>query len=112
MENNNNHDKYFRELLQGNYREMPFSDFEDEVMDEIAAEHEKKNSFLKNIKISWLFFFFGIISGIVMAVLSTGVIEDSGVLQENLVYALAIIFCLIIVFLADNLFRLSFRHNN
>ena len=112
MENNNNHDKYFRELLQGNHREMPFNDFEDELMDEIAAEHERKNSFLKNIKLSWLFFFFGIISGIVLAVLSNGVTEGSGGLQENLVYALAIIFCLIIVFLADNLFRLSFRHNN
>ncbi|MFO7756203.1 MAG: hypothetical protein R6V34_09485, partial [Bacteroidales bacterium] len=71
MEKNNNHDKYFRELLSDGNREMPFNDFEDELMAEIRSEQEKRNSLLRNIRLSWLFFILGLVSGIALVLVSS-----------------------------------------
>ncbi len=111
MENNNNHDSYFRELLSGNSREMPFSDFEDELMSEIRMEHEKRNSFLKNIKLSWLFFILGMISGITLVIITPGITEESADLPGNMVYAAIIFICLILLLFAEKLVSISRQHD-
>jgi hypothetical protein len=112
MENNNNHDKYFRELLSGSSREMPFSDFEEELMSEIGREHEKKNSITRNIKLSWLFFILGLVSGITLAVVTPRLTEGSAALQGDLMYAAIILICLFIILFAEKLLRISFPRYN
>ncbi|HDZ40104.1 MAG: hypothetical protein JRJ57_08200 [Deltaproteobacteria bacterium] len=112
MENNNNHDKYFRDMLSGNGREMPFSDFEDKLMSEICREHERNNSFIKNIKLSWLFFFLGLVSGIVLVIITPGFSESYADLDGDLLYGAIIFICLFILLFAEKLFRLSFNRHN
>ena len=112
MEKNNNHDKYFRELLSGSSREMPFSDFEEELMSDIGREHEKKNSIIRNIKLSWLFFILGLVSGITLAIVTPGLTEGSAAFQGNLLYAAIILICLFIILFAEKLLRISFHRYN
>ena len=109
MENNNNHDRYFRELLKGTGREMPFSDFEDELMTEIRAENQKRDSFIRNVKLSWLFFFLGMISGIILVIISPGMTEGSVYDPGNIIYAGIIFICLFILLFAEKLYRISFH---
>lgn len=112
MEKNNNHDKNFRELLSGSSREMPFSDFEEELMSEIGREHEKKNSVIRNIKLSWLFFFLGLISGITLVIITPKLTEGSAALHWNLIYAAIIFICLFIILFAEKLLSISFHRYN
>ena len=114
MGRNNNSDKYFRELLSDSSREMPFGDFEDDLMTEIHMEHEKRSSFLKNIKISWIFFFLGMLSGIAVVVFSMISADEesvSGVIDN---YSLLIIIplCLCILLFAEKLVKSSIIRNN
>ncbi|MDT8402771.1 MAG: hypothetical protein RQ743_13870 [Bacteroidales bacterium] len=112
MEKNNNHDKYFRELLSGRRKEMPFSDFEDELMTEIRREHARNNSQVKNIKLSWIFFFLGMVAGIVLVIISPVLSEGSAVVDENFIYAGIVFICLFILLFAEKLYTISFRRNN
>jgi len=112
MEKNNKHDKYFRELLSGSRREMPFSDFEEELMSDIHREHEKKNSVIRNIKLSWLFFFIGMVSGITLVIVTPKITEGSAYFPGNLIYAVIILICLFILLFAEKLYTISLRRNN
>ena len=112
MEKNNNHDQYFRELLSGSSREMPFSDFEEELMSEIGREHEKKNSITRNIKLSWLFFFLGMVSGITLVIVTPKLTEGSTASNGNLIYASIIFICFFIILFAEKLLRISFYRDN
>lgn len=112
MEKNNNHDKYFRELLSGSSREMPFSDFEEELMSEIGREHEKKDSIIRNIKLSWLFFFLGLISGITLVVVTPKLTEGFAALNGNIIYTAIIFICLFIILFAEKLLRISLHRYN
>ncbi len=110
MEKNNNHDSYFRELLSGSGREMPFSDFEDELMAEIRMEHEKKHLFLRNIKLSWLFFIMGMLSGITIVVVLSFFNDNQSftLISDNLLPVVIIFVCLTIILFAEKLVKISF----
>ena len=110
MEKNNNHDSYFRELLSGSSREMPFSDFEDELMAEIRMEHEKKHLFLRNIKLSWLFFIMGMLSGITIVVVLSFFNDNQSftLISDNLLPVVIIFACLTIILFAEKLVKISF----
>lgn len=112
MENNNNHDKYFRKLLSGSRQEMPFSDFEDELMTEIRREHARNNSLVRNIKLSWLFFFLGLVAGIVLVIISPALSGGSAGVDENFIYAGVVFICLFILLFAEKLYTISLRRNN
>lgn len=113
MEKNNNHDRFFRELLSDNRREMPFSDFEEELMAEIHLEHEKKNSIQRNIKLSWLFFILGMLSGIAtVVVLSIYTdIKSFTFISDNYLPVIIIFICLTIILFAEKLVKISFRRD-
>ena len=59
-------DIQLQNILSKSRKEMPFHDFEDELMIEIYKERDRKHSVLRNIKLSWLFFIIGMISGIAL----------------------------------------------
>ena len=113
MENNNNHDRFFRELLSDSGKEMPFSDFEDDLMSEIRLTYEKKYSIRKNIKLSWLFFILGMLSGIATVVILSfyGDNKSFAFMSDNLLPVVIIFFCLTIILLAEKLIKISFRRD-
>ncbi len=113
MEKNNNHDRYFRELLSNSSREMPFSDFEDELMAEVRLEHEKRNSVRRNIRLSWLFFILGMLSGIATVVVLSFYSDNQSFafMSDNLLPVVIIFICLTIILFAEKLVKISFRRD-
>jgi len=114
MEKNNNHDSFFRELLSDSNKEMPFSDFEDDLMTEIWLDHEKKYSVRKNIKLSWLFFILGMLSGIAIVVTLSFYRDNQPLafISDNLFPGVIIFICLTIILFAEKLVKISFRRDN
>ncbi|MFP4489597.1 MAG: hypothetical protein ACLFN1_09875 [Bacteroidales bacterium] len=110
MEKNNNHDKYFRDLLSDGNRKMPFNDFEDELMAGIHREHEKSKSVLRNIRLSWIFFFLGLLSGIALVLTpqSLTLLSGQNLLESIIPVAAIIVSCLIIIFFLEKLIGISF----
>jgi hypothetical protein len=45
-------DIHLQEILSKGRKEIPFLDFEEEIMTEIYKDHERKHSILKNLKLS------------------------------------------------------------
>lgn len=66
----NSNDKIMKEILAKASSEMPFPDFEDELMSKInELELEEKavqEGYRRGVAFSWIFFIVGIISGIVL----------------------------------------------
>ena len=89
---------------------MPFHDFEEELMIKIYKERDRKRSVLKNIKLSWLFFIIGMISGIALISIPSLVNETAADTTAYLttLSILMIALCLIILLFAEKLIRLSF----
>jgi len=107
--NNNNHDKYFRELLSDSKREMPFNDFEDELMAGIHREYAKSKSVLRDIRLSWIFFLLGLISGIVLDLTPQSLTLLSGLSLSGSILPVAVIAsCLLIIFFLEKLIAISF----
>ena len=113
MENSNNHQRFFRELLSDSGRQMPFSDFEDDLIAEIRLEYEKKYSVRKNIKLSWLFFILGMISGIATVVVLSFFNDNQlfAFTSKNLLPVVIIFICLTIILFAEKLVKISFRRD-
>ena len=103
-------DIQLQNILSKSRKEMPFHDFEDELMIEIFKERDRKRSVLKNIKLSWLFFIIGLISGI--ALISVPSLLDETAADFTSYAAtrsiLMIALCLIILLFAEKLIRFSF----
>lgn len=57
-------DKNLRRLMSESRVEIPFANFEDRLMGKIKAEAKAKQSILKNVRLSWLFFTIGSLFGI------------------------------------------------
>ncbi len=58
-------EKRLKELMKESRMEMPFLDFEDQVMASIHKEEQSKKGILKNIRLSWVFFTLGTLFGII-----------------------------------------------
>jgi len=69
MEKNSN-DKILKEILAKASSEMPFPDFEDELMSKIneqeVEEKAVQEGYRRGVAFSWVFFVVGIISGVVL----------------------------------------------
>ena len=69
MEENSN-DKILKEILAKASSEMPFPDFEDELMSKIneleVEEKAVQEGYRRGVAFSWVFFVVGIISGVVL----------------------------------------------
>jgi len=97
-------------ILSKSRKEMPFRDFEDELMIEIFKEGDRKRSVLKNIKLSWLFFIIGLISGIALISVPSLLNETAADFTSYaaILSILMIALCLIILLFAEKLIRFSF----
>ncbi len=103
-------DKQLQIILSKGRKDMPFNDFEEELMFEIRKESERKNSILKNIRLSWLFFIIGLITGTILVsvpTLSQTILPDvtsNMILLSVLIMAL----CLVLLLFIEKLIKLSF----
>jgi len=57
----------FKEIVSKSKLEMPFPDFEDNVMKQIEAKRTSKLSIIKDVKLSWIFFVIGSVFGIAIS---------------------------------------------
>ncbi len=57
------------ELMSKSGNRMPFTDFEDKLMERIQREGERSQSFWRNLKLSWFFFFIGTLFGLFLSAL-------------------------------------------
>ena len=103
-------DIQLKNILSKSRKEMPFHDFEDELMIEIYKERDRKRSVLKNIKLSWLFFIIGMISGIALISIPSLINETAADFTSYvaILSILMIALCLIILLFAEKLIRFSF----
>jgi len=62
-------DNYFREMLSVSKLELPFPDFEDNVMIQIEKENSFRHSVSKDVKLSWIFFIAGSVFGIAISLI-------------------------------------------
>ena len=103
-------DIHLKNILSKSRKEMPFHDFEDELMVEIYKERDRKRSILKNIKLSWMFFIIGMISGIALISFPSFLNETAADFTSYvaILSILMIALCLIILLFAEKLIRFSF----
>jgi hypothetical protein len=103
-------DIQLQEILLKGRKEIPFPDFENEIMVEIHKEHDRKRSILKNIKLSWFFFIIGMISGITLVSILPLIYESTEEASSNifLLSILIIAICMIILLFAEKLIKFSF----
>src|SRR5690625_7239713 len=62
-------DSSFKYLMASSRIEMPFDEFEDELMAEISRREKRKGSFAKNVTLSWIFFLAGTLFGVIITLL-------------------------------------------
>lgn len=103
-------EKDFRKIMQHSKLEIQFPGFEDIVMEKIHAKEASRRSVVKNLKISWIFFFIGTFFGLFV----TQFIADIRLpfLGENSKLILMVGEILIIFVIAsqfDNLLRFTFK---
>lgn len=60
-------ENFFQEVMSKSKLELPFHDFEDNVMFEIEKINLHQSSFSKELKLSWIFFIAGSVFGIVIS---------------------------------------------
>jgi len=71
--NQDNEDRFFKNLLEKSRVKMPFPDFEEEVMmqvSELESRHELiSEGYKRGVAFSWVFFLIGTVCGIIISFL-------------------------------------------
>ncbi len=105
-------DKKLKELLSYSYTEMPFEDFEDELMNKISEEQSRNSIISKDLKRSWIFYICGIISGVLVLLipLSDGNVQ-SGFFEQSIIQPFVIVgICVIILLFTEKLIKVTVKH--
>jgi hypothetical protein len=100
-------DKSFAELMKKSYLQMPFSDFEDKVLQRIEEREKAKASILRNIRLAFVFIVAGTGFGIVASLLLPQLFGYYiGTPSEGITLAFQALVVLIAVTQLDKLMRL------
>ena len=91
-------DDQLRKMISESRIEMPFKNFEKDLMVLIKAENQRRRYIQGNIKLSWFFFGFGLVSGILITIFLSRMEELILGIDPELVVIL-IVFCLSAIFL-------------
>ena len=91
-------DDRLRQMMSEANFEMPFEDFEKDLMFQIKVENKRKRYVLHKIRLSWFFFGLGMISGILLTVISSRVDDLILGLKPEMV-VIPLVFCLSLIFL-------------
>lgn len=104
------HDKNFKEILSHSKLELPFSDFEDRMLQKIQDFEVKKKAAEKNKFFSHLCFLVGIIFGTLLNYLMSKNLNElvpNLELQDNITSAIQLFYVVMIVLFAVKLWDLS-----
>jgi hypothetical protein len=104
-EHNNFLDETFlREIMSKGKLEVPFSDLDDKIMRSIEIRNMKRKSILRDIKISWIFFFLGSTLGIIISVILPTLQETVfGITIDKCTIPVVTIICFLLIFQLDSL---------
>lgn len=106
-------DDFFKEVMSKTRLNLPFSDFEDNVMAEIENRISHQNSLSKEVKLSWIFFTVGSVFGIILSCILIQVQEPIfGINPNNLTVIFAVVFATALFTQIDTLLKLSKRINS
>ena len=104
-------DKRLKELLSDSKVEMPFSDFENNLMRRVKTELNGKRVIHKNLRLSWLFFLLGSVFGLAISIgLPTLKVELAGWELQSIKYPLMTIVLFIIIWQLEGLIKLTVRN--
>ena len=68
-EQDKSEENFFHAMMSKSKLELPFPDFEDNVMFQIEKENSFRHSVSKDVKLSWIFFIAGSVFGIVISLI-------------------------------------------
>jgi hypothetical protein len=105
-------EKLIRELMAKSGREMPFADFEDKLMEQIHKEAKTSRSFLKDVKLSWLFFIVGTFFGLFLSVIAGQINETIfGFPAQRIILLVQVAFVILLLSQFDRLIELTRKRN-
>ena len=85
MDELKNNDDIFVDLIKNSKLEMPFSDFEDVVMQQIEENITQKNEISKQLRLSKFFFIIGSLFGITISILLSKIQEPIFNINPNII---------------------------
>lgn len=110
LETKNTEDLYFKEVMSKSRLELPFSDFEDDVMLQIETIVLHRKDLKKGLKLSWIVFMAGGVCGMVASFFIQQLQEPFfGIQPANLSILFQVIFAAIIFTQLDTLIKFSKR---
>jgi hypothetical protein len=113
MKENNSDETFFREIMSKSKLGIPFSDFDDKLMELIGRRHSKKTSISRDIKLSWIFFILGSAFGIILSIILPELQETLfGIPIEDFRLLFLIIFAFLLITQLDSLIDIYKRQRN
>ena len=105
-------EKLIRELMGKSAQKMPFSDFENKLMEQIHREEKTTRSLLKDVKLSWLFFITGTFFGLLLSIFA-GQLNGSilGFPAQRVILIVQVIFAILLLSQFDKLIDLTRKRN-
>jgi hypothetical protein len=103
----------FREIMSKSRLEVPFPDFEDNIMGLIEKKLSKKVSISRDIKLSWVFFILGSTFGIIVTILLPKIQQPVlGINLDKLTIPFLIVFAFLLLSQIDSLIDFYKRQKN
>jgi len=101
-------DPQFEELMSKSRLNMPFSNFEDEVIFQIKKLEDHKKLLKRDLQLSWVSFVSGIILGIILTIQLLQIkVETFEIDNKNIELIAYLVFSVFVIFSLDPLIRLS-----
>jgi hypothetical protein len=111
MKETDTEETFFREIMSKSKLDVPFTDFDDNVMELIEKKLAKKTSISRDIKLSWVFFILGSIFGIIVTIILPKVRQTVfGITSDRLILPFLIIFSFLLLTQIDNLIDFYSKH--
>jgi len=106
-------DQLVRELMGKSANKMPFSDFEEKLMEQIHNEVKATRSFRKNVNLSWFFFIGGTCLGLLLSVVATQIKQTIfGLPAQQMIVIFQVVFSILLLSQFDKLIELTRKKRN
>lgn len=106
-------ENFFKEIMSKSRLDLPFSDFEDNVMMQIETKVLHQNKWSKELRLSWIFFIVSSVFGIILSIFIAQLREPIfGVQPVNLTLFFSIAFASVLFTQIDILIKFSRRVNS
>ncbi|MCF6356430.1 MAG: hypothetical protein L3J54_01370 [Draconibacterium sp.] len=106
-------EREFKNMMKNTKLEIQFPDFENNVMEQIQVNEASRRSVLKNLQISWIFFFIGIFFGIFATQFLADIhIPNLGENSKIILLIVEILIVFVVAFQFDSLIRFTFKRRD